>query len=67
DSPYNTYKRHGLPPTPIAMPGEASLKAAVHPEETDYFYFVAKGDGSHQFSKTLEEQTAAIKKYRTSL
>lgn len=66
DTPYNTYMHHGLPPTPIAMPGEASLIAAMHPAQTDYFYFVAKGDGSHKFSTTLEQQNEAIKKYRSS-
>ena len=57
---YNTYMHTGLPPTPIAMPGLASINAAVHPEQTDYLYFVAKGDGSHQFSKTLIEHNAAV-------
>lgn len=64
DNPYNTYTRYGLPPTPIAMPSEASLIAAVNPARTDYFYFVARGDGSHKFSTTLTEQNEAIKKYR---
>lgn len=62
NTPYNTYIHRGLPPTPIAMPSLASLQAAVHPDKNDYFYFVAKGDGSHQFSKTLSEHHAAVKK-----
>lgn len=63
DSPYNTYKYPGLPPGPIASPGEASLRAALNPQKHSYLYFVAKGDGSHYFSKTLEEHNAALKKY----
>lgn len=63
DTPYNTYTRDGLPPGPIASPGRAALRAAVQPEETEYLYFVAKGDGSHFFSRTLEEHNRAVKKY----
>ncbi len=63
DSPYNTYKYPGLPPGPIASPGEASLKAALNPQQHNYLYFVAKGDGTHHFSTTLEEHNAAMKKY----
>ncbi|SHJ64603.1 endolytic transglycosylase MltG [Tepidibacter formicigenes] len=55
DSPYNTYKNNGLPPSPIASPGEKSIKAALYPEDVDYLYFVAKKDGSHSFSKTYNE------------
>ncbi len=61
DSPYNTYKYRGLPPTPIAIVGKQSLWAAAHPEPTNYLYFVAKGDGSHVFSETYTLQKAAIK------
>ena len=63
DHPWNTYTRHGLPATPIALPGMASLEAASQPEEGDVLYFVARGDGSHQFSKTLEEHNAAVNRY----
>lgn len=58
-SPYNTYVNPGLPPTPIASPGLASLKAALYPENTPYLYFVARYDGTHVFSRTLSEHTAA--------
>jgi UPF0755 protein len=64
DTPWNTYTREGLPPTPIAMPGMASLRAATHPTESDYLYFVARGDGSHEFSRTLEEHNRAVAKYQ---
>ena len=64
DSPYNTYRRKGLPPSPIAYPSEASLTAAVNPANTDYLYFVARGDGSSQFSKTLREHNRAVRKYQ---
>ena len=65
DTPYNTYTRSGLPPTPIAMPGRASLAAAVSPAEGNALYFVAtgKGDGSHKFSATLEEHNRAVAEY----
>jgi UPF0755 protein len=65
DTPYNTYTRGGLPPTPIGMPGEASLVAAAHPDDGDTLYFVATGenDGSHVFSRTLEEHNAAVAVY----
>jgi len=60
DTPYNTYLHRNLPPTPIAMPGLEAIQAVLHPEQHDYLYFVAKGDGSHQFSKTLMEHHAAV-------
>ncbi|MCC7461461.1 MAG: endolytic transglycosylase MltG [Gammaproteobacteria bacterium] len=62
DTPYNTYTRAGLPPTPIALPGAAALEAALHPEHIDALFFVAtgRGDGSHQFSTTLAEHNAAV-------
>ncbi len=61
---YNTYAHAGLPPGPICSPGLASLEAALHPEDHDYYYFVAKGDGSHKFSKTLREHNRAVRKYQ---
>lgn len=64
DTVYNTYTRHGLPPTPIAMPGRAAIHAALHPLDGDALYFVAKGDGSHYFSATLKEHQAAVRKYQ---
>lgn len=64
DTPYNTYTRVGMPPTPIAMPGLASLHAALHPAPTDALYFVAKGDGSSHFSRNLEEHDRAVTKYQ---
>ena len=64
DSPYNTYKHKGLPPGPIANPGIDSLIAALRPEKTDYFYFVAIGEGKHHFSKTLSEHNRMIRKIR---
>lgn len=63
DSPYNTYINLGLPPGPIAAPGEASIKAALFPADVSYLYFVAKPDGSHVFSNTLQEHNAAKRKY----
>lgn len=64
DTPWNTYTRAGLPPTPIAMPGKASLLAAVLPEPTRNLYFVAKGDGSSHFSPSLEEHNRAVNRYQ---
>lgn len=63
DTPYNTYTRAGLPPTPIAMPGRAALLAAVQPAPTKALYFVARGDGSSQFSNSLDEHNRAVNKY----
>lgn len=61
NNPYNTYVNKGLPPTPIAMPSLESLMAVVHPQQNDYFYYVARGDGSHQFSSTyIQHQTAIV-------
>jgi UPF0755 protein len=64
DTPYNTYTRAGLPPTPIAMPGKASLLAAVHPEPTKALYFVSRGDGSSEFSDTLADHNRAVNRYQ---
>jgi len=64
DTPYNTYTREGLPPTPIALPGLASLEAVTNPLRTDALYFVARGDGSSEFSRTLEEHNRAVTKYQ---
>ena len=64
DTPYNTYTRAGLPPTPIAMPGRAALLAAVQPADTRALYFVARGDGTSHFSATLDEHNRAVNRYQ---
>ncbi|MCB1852257.1 MAG: endolytic transglycosylase MltG [Gammaproteobacteria bacterium] len=64
DTPYNTYLHGGLTPTPIALPGEAALDAVMHPQSGTSLYFVARGDGSHQFSDTLAEHNLAVRKYQ---
>ena len=64
DSPYNTYMHAGLPPTPIALPGLASIHAAMHPAPGDAIYFVSRGDGSHVFSATLEAHNEAVRRYQ---
>ena len=64
DTPYNTYTRDGLPPGPICLPGREAIHAALHPDDGNALYFVAKGDGTHQFSSTLEEHNAAVMRYQ---
>jgi UPF0755 protein len=64
DTPYNTYTRRGLPPTPICMPGRAAIHAALHPQATKALFFVSRGDGSHVFSETLDEHNAAVSRYQ---
>ena len=64
DTPYNTYTRKGLPPTPIALPGAASLRAALNPAQTDVLYFVARGNGSSHFSNNLDDHNRAVNKYQ---
>jgi UPF0755 protein len=65
-NPYNTYQHAGLPPGPIANPGEASLRAVVEPADADYLYFVARKDGTHQFSRTYAEHVNAVNRYQRS-
>ncbi len=64
DTPWNTYTRDGLPPTPIALPGRAAIEATLHPDDGDALYFVARGTGGHVFSRTLDEHNRAVAEYR---
>ncbi len=64
DSPYNTYLVGGLPPGPIASPGQHAIDAVLYPNQSPYLYFVSKNDGSHHFSTTLREHSAAVRKYQ---
>lgn len=64
DNPYNTYTRTGLPPTPICLPGRAAIRAALHPADTKALFFVARRDGTHQFSETLEAHNAAVNEFQ---
>jgi UPF0755 protein len=64
DTPYNTYTRVGLPTTPIALPGRAAIQAALHPVDGKELYFVARGDGTHVFSSTLDEHNRAVACYQ---
>ncbi|MBC8007989.1 MAG: endolytic transglycosylase MltG, partial [Prolixibacteraceae bacterium] len=64
DNIYNTYTRYGLPPTPIAMPGEASIRATLNPAQNPVLYFVGRGDGSHQFSSNLVEHNRAVNTFQ---
>lgn len=67
DTPYNTYTRRGLPPTPIALPGLAAIEAVMHPADTDALYFVARGDGTSAFSRTLDEHNRAVNRYQRGI
>lgn len=64
DTPYNSYTRPGLPPTPIALPGQAAIEATLHPAPIEALYFVAKGDGTSVFSNTLSEHNQAVNRYQ---
>src|SRR5690625_8027560 len=63
-TPYNTYTNHGLPPTPIALPGKDALRASLNPLPGESLFFVARGDGTHVFSETLEEHNRAVREYQ---
>jgi len=67
ESPYNTYRHNGLPPGPINNPGKLSILAALYPENNNYLYFAAKGDGSHRFAETYDEHKKNAKLYRDYL
>ncbi len=67
DTPYNTYTRKGLPPTPIAIPSGEAIRAVLHPSENNFLYFVAKGNGTHQFSQTLNQHNLAVNQYQIKL
>ena len=64
DTPYNTYTRAGLPPTPIAIPGAAAIRAALQPAATNDLYFVSRGNGTHVFSSTLDAHNRAVKRFQ---
>jgi len=64
DTPWNTYTRFGLPPSPIALAGKAAIDAVLHPADGDALYFVSRGDGSHVFSSTLAEHNRAVRRYQ---
>jgi UPF0755 protein len=63
-TPWNTYRINGLPPTPIANPGRASIEAVLDPDDTNFLFFVADGTGGHSFAKTLKEHNANVRKWR---
>jgi UPF0755 protein len=67
DSPYNTYRHAGLPPGPIGNPGKSALEAAMHPAQSDYYYFVADAAGHHRFARTIEEHNKNVAAYRRAM
>ncbi|MGA8340956.1 MAG: endolytic transglycosylase MltG, partial [Candidatus Sulfotelmatobacter sp.] len=66
-SPYNTYRHAGLPPGPIGNPGRSALEAAMHPAQSDYYYFVADAQGHHRFARTIEEHNKNVVAYRQAM